>query len=62
MNVWTGSPIGNLFVREAAEEGLIELAHISTTDQLADIFTILLRVPCSFLHHHQPISITYYSS
>ena len=31
-----------MFVREAAEEGLVELAHINTADQLADIFTKIL--------------------
>lgn len=34
--------VRNLFVREAAEEGLVELAHISATDQLDDIFTKIL--------------------
>ena len=34
--------VRNLFVREAAEEGLVELAHINTADQLADIFTKIL--------------------
>ena len=34
--------VRNLFVREAAEEGLVKLGHISTTDQLTDIFTKIL--------------------
>ena len=34
--------VRNLFVREAAEEGLIELSHVRTTEQRADIFTKIL--------------------
>ena len=34
--------VRNLFVREAVEEGLIELSHVRTTEQRADIFTKIL--------------------